>query len=297
MSDAAPGLPRLDARRNAVRPDLADAALRGHAEAARFVTPERAGIAVPLVALRRRPEPGAPVDTELLHGEPVDVFDTADGWAWVQSRVDRYVGYVEATALAAPDVPAGMAPHRISVPLALVFPEPSIKVTPVTRLPMGAVVPASDLEKHGSERFHKTPLGYILTQHLTLADRAAPDWVAVAEAFVGTPYLWGGKSWLGIDCSGLVQLALQMAGREAPRDSDMQAAELGTLLPHDPLPDLARGDLVFWKGHVGIMLDGTRLLHANGYHHRTAVEPLAETIARLNALGLLPTAYRRLSAT
>ncbi|UOM34934.1 NlpC/P60 family protein [Acuticoccus sp. I52.16.1] len=285
----------LDARRNAIRPDLADAALKGKVEAERFVTGDVRRIREPCVALRRHPAPDAPVDTEFLYGERVTVFDRDGGWCWVQSDVDRYVGYVEHTALE-PEVALepGLALHRISVPLALVFPEPSIKVSPVLRLPMGAVIAAGDMERHGNEHFHKTPGGYVLTQHCTLATRAAKDWVAVAETFVGTPYLWGGKSWLGIDCSGLVQLALQMAGRTAPRDSDMQARELGEGLPHDPLPDLERGDLVFWRGHVGIMLDPSRLLHANGYHHRTAIEPLAETIARLNALGLLPTAYRRI---
>ncbi|WP_226580240.1 C40 family peptidase [Acuticoccus sediminis] len=285
----------LDARRNAVRPDLADAALRGRVDAQRFVAGEPRVVAAPTVALRRRPAPDAPVDTELLYGERVNVFDRDGDWCWVQSAADSYVGYVEHTALA-PEAPleAGQSLHKVSVPLALVFPEPSIKVSPVMRLPMGAVFPAGDMERHGSENFHKAAAGYVLTQHCTLANRAARDWVAVAETFVGTPYLWGGKSWLGIDCSGLVQLALQMAGRIAPRDSDMQAAELGEMLPHDPLPDLERGDLVFWRGHVGIMLDECRLLHANGYHHRTAIEPLSETIARLNALGLLPTRYRRI---
>ncbi len=286
----------LDTRRNAVRPDLADAALEGQVEAARFVTGDPRLICEPLVGLRRHPAPDAPVDTELLYGERVSVFDREGGWCWVQSTVDSYVGYIEHTALER-EVPleTGRALHKIAVPLALVFPEPSIKVSPVLRLPMGAVIAAGDMERHGTERFHKTPRGYILTQHCTLAERSAPDWVAVAETFIGTPYLWGGKTWLGIDCSGLVQLALQMAGRCAPRDSDMQAAELGDPLKHEPLPDLGRGDLIFWRGHVGIMLDSSHLLHANGYHHRTTVEPLSETIARLNALGLLPTACRRIA--
>jgi cell wall-associated NlpC family hydrolase len=119
------------------------------------------------------------------------------------------------------------------------------------------------------------------------------DWVAVAETFVGAPYLFGGKTWDGIDCSGLVQLAVQTAGGRAPRDSDMQEAELGEPLLPDHRP-FARGDLVFWKAHVGVMVDETRLLHANGHHMQTVIEPVDETFARLSARGIEPTAVRRL---
>lgn len=288
MSDtAAPPRP-LDRRRNAMRDDLADARLAGTVEAPRYAEPARRRVTAPIAPCRRRPAADAMLETEFLHGEPVDVFDVADGWAWVQSAVDRYVGYVSADMLGEPEA----ATHRVSVPLALVFPSPSIKVPPVARLPMEARLVAGPAEPHGSERFHPVAGGFVLTQHLAPVEVAAPDWVAVAESFVGAPYLWGGKSWDGIDCSGLVQLALQSAGRDAPRDTDMQEAALGTARPLDP-EQLARGDLVFWKGHVGIMLDGTRLLHANGHHHQTAVEPIAATLARLAALGLPPTSIRR----
>lgn len=286
----------LDPRRHAIRPDLADAALKGRVSAERFAEGEPRRIAEPVTALRRRPAPDAPVDTELLYGEPVLVFDRDGGWCWVQSCVDDYVGYVEHTALAPDDAAAdpALTAHVVTAPLGLVFPEPSIKVTPTMRLPMGARVDAGGPEAAGSERFHRTEAGYILAQHCAPAGTLAPDWVCVAETFLGTPYLWGGKSWSGIDCSGLVQLALAMAGIPAPRDSDMQAAELGTSLGTNPLPNLERGDLVFWRGHVGIMLDHLTLLHANGHHHMTATEPLSGTIDRLDALGLPVSDVRRL---
>lgn len=289
MSDGPAQARPLDRRLHAVRDDLADARLAGMVEAPRFAEPVRRRVTAPLAPCRRRPAPDAMLETEFLCGEPVDVFDVADGWAWVQSAADRYVGYVPVEMLGEP----AEASHRVAVPLALVFPSPSIKVPPVARLPLEARLLAGPAEAHGTERFHPAPGGYVLAQHLAPVEAVAPDWVAVAESFVGTPYLWGGKSWLGIDCSGLVQLALQAAGRDAPRDTDMQEAALGTALPGG-VDDVARGDLVFWKGHVGIMLDGERLLHANGHHHRTAVEPVAETVARLRALGLPPTSVRRL---
>lgn len=286
----------LDPRRNAFRADLADAALKGRVTAERFADGEPRRVAVPAAALRRRPAPDAPVDTELLYGEPVLVFDRDGGWCWAQSTVDLYVGYVEHTALAADDaaVDPELTPHRITAPLGLVFPEPSIKLTPSLRLPMGARIDATGPEPAGTERFHRTEAGYILAQHCAGAEILASDWVEVAETFIGAPYLWGGKTWSGIDCSGLIQVALAMAGIDAPRDSDMQAAEIGTGLGPQPLPTLERGDIVCWRGHVGIMLDAVTLLHANGYHHMTRTEPLSVTIDRLDALGLPVLDVRRL---
>ncbi|WP_108662689.1 NlpC/P60 family protein [Acuticoccus kandeliae] len=279
---------KLDRRRNAVRDDLADIRLEDTVSAPRYATPRIGRIAAPIASCRRRPAEDAPLDTEFLYGEPLDIFDSADGWSWVQSGVDGYVGYVRDEDIGALTSPT----HRVTVPLALLFPSPSIKVPPLCRLPMGAWVEAVEACHVGGEHFHLLRNGgYILDQHVA-PSAEAPDWVAVAEMFVGAPYYFGGKSWDGIDCSGLVQLALQMAGGTAPRDSDMQEVELGQPLPLDPT-GLRRGDLVFWKGHVGIMLDATHLLHANGFHMMTSIEPLATTITRLEGKGLPATAMRR----
>ena len=281
--------PSLDPRRHAVRDDLADARLDGRVEAQRFVHPVRRQVAAPLAGCRRRPDDHAPLETEFLHGEDVDVFDVADGWCWSQSTVDGYVGYVREDALGE----SLTATRRVSVPLALVFPEPSIKVPPLARLPMGSRLAADAMVTAGTERFHPAAGGFVLAQHTTALDAFAADWVAVAEGFLGAPYLWGGRTWDGIDCSALIQVALNATGRAAPRDSDMQCAELGEQVAADQ--PMQRGDLLFWRGHAGIMLDAERLLHANGYHHVTAIEPVAGTLARLEALGLPLAARRRLS--
>lgn len=276
----------LDPRRHAFRPDLADAALAGKVDAARFVEPSLRRVASPTAALRRRPQADAPLDTEAVCGDGVRVLEsTADGWSWVQLASDSYVGYMRSEALG----DAGAPPtHRVVVPRTFVYPAADVKAPPVGWLPMGASVAASLHDP----RFMRAGPGFVIARHLAPVATNAPDFVAVAETLLGVPYLWGGRTPNGIDCSGLVQLAMRMAGRAVPRDSDMQERELGTPLASQG--ELRRGDLVFWKGHVGIMRDGTTLLHANGFHMLVASEPLAEAASRTEAAtGSLVTSIRR----
>ncbi|MEM8664844.1 MAG: NlpC/P60 family protein, partial [Pseudomonadota bacterium] len=231
----------LDRRLNAFREDLADARRAGHVDAPRYAAGRPARIGAPVAPCLRRPEAHAPLDTEYLYGEPVDVFDEADGYAWVQSRDDGYVGYVASAAIA----PEGPPPtHSVSVPMALVYAGPSIKVPVQQRLPHHALLALGPEAHVGGERFHTVHGGgHILAQHVAPLGSRETDFVSVAQRYLGTPYLYGGKSWFGIDCSALVQQALKAVGVAAPRDSDMQAAALGERLP-DGSDNLARGDLI-----------------------------------------------------
>ena len=277
-----------DPRRHAFRPDLADERLSGLVAAARFVAGTTQVVVAPATALRRQPAHDAPLESEALAGEELRVFEArADGWSWVQLGRDRHVGYVETAALA----PPGAAPtHRLTVPRSFVYPAPDVKAPPVSWLPLGARFAATP---HDARFLRLARGGFLVSSHAAALDAApAADFVAVAEGFLRVPYLWGGKTGIGLDCSGLVQVALDAAGVAAPRDSDMQEAELGVAL--NDRDALRRGDLVFWKGHVGVMRDARTLLHANGHHMEVAAEPLAEAEARIVARGGGPvTSFRR----
>ena len=282
----------LDKRLNAFRDDLADIRLKGRVEAARFVEGTPARVRNPLVSLRRRPAGDAPLETEALFGEGVLVFEAGtEGWSFVQLEGDSYVGWMESEALG----PVGAAPQwKVGAPRTLVFPGPDIKQPPLMALPMGAlVVGTGEASDRNADYVTIAPYGAIVRQHLVPVTATQADFVSVAERFLGTPYLWGGKSTLGIDCTGLVQIACSMAGISAPRDSDLQEAWAEVVREDAPR---SRGELVFWKGHVGIMLDETRLLHANAHHMMTAVEPLAEAVARIGGKGVPVSSIRRIPA-
>ncbi|WP_062228603.1 C40 family peptidase [Aureimonas frigidaquae] len=282
----------LDLRLNAARPDLADLRLQSRVGADRFVAGTPARIRAPLAALRRRPASDAPLETEGLCGEAVLIFeDPGEGWAWVQLVQDGYVGWMAREEIG-PDAPA---PDRIvTVPRTLVFPAPDIKQPPIGFLPMGAAFRAAGTAQDRNAAYVLIePFGAVVMQHTASVDAQAADFVTVAEALLNVPYLWGGKSALGIDCSGLVQLAAGMAGHALLRDADMQEASAGVAL--DEGAPLQRGDLVFWPGHVGIMQDDARLIHANAHHMMVASEPLAAAVERAGAKGVRVTSRRRLT--
>lgn len=276
----------LDPRTNPFRPEIAAKHLQGQVEAKRFVEGKRHQVIEPVATLRRAPSHDARLDSEALLGERVMVYETTDeGWAWGQLETDGYVGWLSANALGA----VGATPtHQVAVPRAFAFAGPDIRLPPAAALPMGARIAVTRQD----ERFAVTALGWHIPEvYLTPAKTRRPDFVAVAERFVGTPYLWGGKTSLGLDCSALVQVSLQAAGKSCPRDSDMQELALGKL---SSLASLRRGDLVFWKGHVAIALDPETLIHANAHHMTVAVEPSDDAIKRIKAAGSEVTSVRRI---
>lgn len=282
--------PAPDPRRNAYRDDLADHRLKGQVVAAHFAPGVVRQVIRPAVPLRRSPEYSASLDTELLFGETVTLYDTAEGWAWVQALRDGYVGYIPADALTADVNPPT---HRVQASGTFVYPQPDMKTPPLMHLSLNAQLAIADT----GEKFCRLASGgYVVTRHIAALDRYARDFVEIAEQLIGTPYLWGGRTRIGLDCSGLVQLSLEAAGVAAPRDSDMQQIELGetVLVPKD-LEGLQRGDLIFWKGHVGIMTDGYMLLHANAHHMAVVMETLPEAVDRISKTGSEITAIKRLA--
>ncbi len=260
----------LDPRLNAFRDDLADARLKDRVAAPRYVEGRPAGIARGVVDLRRAPDASSGLDTQLLFGERVRVFDEADGWAWVQSETDGYVGYLEGAALG----PAVEAPtHRLRALRSFLYPEPNLKAPALDCLSIASPVQVVGEHDGYSEIAGG---GWLYSKHLQPLTETSPDFVATALEFLGTPYYWGGRSSIGLDCSTLVQLSLACAGMNVRRDSYQQADTVGEAL--NGLPGevtLERGDLVYSPGHVAIMLDAEHIVHANGFTMTVAIERLS----------------------
>ena len=278
--DPRPNDPRL----TLARPDLADLDLEGLVPAARYAAPRLRQVAVPSAALRKAAHPMAEQWDQLLFGELFRVLEVKDGFAWGQAARDGYVGFVAEDDLAAIGAPAT---HQVAVPRTYAFAEPNIKSRPVGLYSLNALTAIEAVDG----RFAKGEgTGWFVAEHLAPIGVARGDHVAVAETFLGAPYQWGGRESLGLDCSGLVQQALAACGKAVPRDTDLQLA----FFPPIDEADRRRGDLVFWRGHVAILLDADTVLHANAHHMAVAIEPLAEAIARIAAAGSGPvTGWRR----
>ena len=266
-----------DPRRYAYRVGLAAETLIGRVEASRYVKGERRQVEVPALPLRREPRFDATLDTEALFGETLTLFDESEGWAWVQVARDGYVGYLPSEGLtSAVTTPT----HRVAALRTYVYASPDIKTPPIALLSLNALLSVAAVEG----RFLALESGgFVIAEHVRKPGEPAHDFVDVAIGFRGTPYLWGGRTSLGVDCSGLVQLASEAAGLSCPRDADMQANEVGRQLDWQGSDALARGDLVFWDGHVGIMTSAHDLVHASAYQMMVVEEPLADACARIAA--------------
>lgn len=281
----------LDRRLHAFRPDLADERLVGKVNSARFVQGRPMRVGAPVVDLRSAPRPDAGVDTQLLAGDEVVVFEEREGWAWLQSVRDLYVGYAAAAGLDYAVQPT----HIVAVPRTFGYREPDLRKGVVNHWSLGcAVTVVGGAETRGTAYALLAGGEAVIASHLLPLGTRAADFVAVAELLENTPYLWGGASAFGIDCSGLVQLSMRMAGEAVLRDTDMQATSIGTpLAVGADLAGLERGDLVFWKGHVAIVTDPDTIIHANGHTMMVSRELLREAVDRIAYLYELPTGFRR----
>jgi cell wall-associated NlpC family hydrolase len=273
-----------DKRTTPARPDLAAEHLRATVDAPRYASGRRMRIAGSCVDLRCAPRDDVSVDTQALYGEVFVVYDVdAGGWAWGQLEKDRYVGYLPASALTGV---GAASTHRVRAVRTFVYPAANMKAPRVRALPLNAEVSVRETRGDFAELANG---GFVWSGHLAPADEFESDFVSVAERFLHVPYLWGGKTSEGVDCSGLAQISLHACGAPAPRDTDMMAAELGApIVVDDALRGLERGDLVFWKGHVGLMRDAATLLHANGHHMMVVSEPLKEARDRILAKSFGP---------
>jgi hypothetical protein len=273
--------PGLDPRRWIARPDLVEIGLAGQVAAARYVAPLAMQVAVPRTPMRKAGNADSVAVSELLAGEAFDLFETVDGWAYGRSVADAYVGWVLADALIArTDAALVMVTARV----APVFAAADIKAPVISELPFGAWVAGA-----AETRFFACEAGFIHNRHLAPGP-ATP--IEVARLFTGAPYLWGGRTPLGVDCSGLVQAALMACGTACPRDSDQQRETIGTAVDFG---DRRAGDVVFFPGHVGLLVDADTLLHANAYWMAVVSEPLADVIARLADVPEPVTGVRRLA--
>lgn len=284
----------LDHRLNAFRSDLADVRLKGRVEAVAYAVGTDERIVVPVADLKSIPDRAASTQTQLLMGEAVTVFERTGGWCWIQARADSYVGYVEEAACRATKA----APtHRVVVPRTFLYPDVDLRFPPVAVLSAGSLLEVIDQAETRGVLYDILSGGAaVIARHcLPTGEVSSMDYVSIAESFMETPYLWGGRSGFGVDCSGLVQLALQLADRTSPRDSDMQASGLGRAFePGADLSGLRRGDFVFWEGHVGMLQDPATLLHASGHTMTVTSESLDEAVGRIAAQYGMPTGYRRL---
>ena len=269
----------FDRRITPARPDLAAEHLRGVVEAPRYTVGEKRRVIDTSAALRREPDFSTSIDTEAVFGEVFTVYDEMEGWAWGQLDCDGYVGWLSANALGAPQTPT----HRVIALRTFIYPVPSIKAPAMMALTFGSAVAAAGSQ---GQFLALQDWGFVFADHAGSIDKPEKDPVTVAERFVGVPYLWGGKTSLGLDCSGLVQTALRACGIDAPRDSDMQEQALGQALdPATSLTELKRGDLLFWPGHVAMVRDTATMIHATGHTMTVIVEGLWAGIDRIAAAG------------
>ncbi len=264
----------MDRRLTPATARMAHVSLRGQVDAPAFTDGVARRLAVPVANLLRHP--GGPRDRQLLLGDGFTVIDRDQGHSFGFAEKDGYCGWLPDEALSSDGRPDDPAPtHWVSAPATHLYPEPRVQAAESASLSLGARVTVIAV----TDAWAQTPLGFLPARHLRPLGDWARDPVGVAATLLGTPYLWGGNSRAGLDCSGLVQLAFHASGLPCPGDSDLQQT-MG-----QPVVDAAcqRGDLLFWRGHVALVSDADTILHANGHSMSVAYEPIAVAVSRIAA--------------
>jgi cell wall-associated NlpC family hydrolase len=276
--------PRLLPARDGIAADH----LEGVVPAKRYISGKRRSVTAGSAALRNAPDAAAEQVNQALFGETFTVYDEHEGWAWGQLSADHYVGWMRADELGEAAPPT----HRLRVLRSFIYEAPNMKSKPIKAVSMNALLALGEPDGNFTRVLNS---GWIFSRHVSVLGDFELDFVDVASRFVGSPYLWGGRESAGIDCSGLVQVSLQATGKSPLRDSDMQEKSLGELVrPEADYSNLQRGDLVFWRGHVGIMESPAMLLHASARDMHVEIEPLSEAIARIKPIAGEVRSVRRL---
>ena len=280
-----------DVRLKPVRDGVAAEHLQGMVEADKFAEGKDLHITAPVCVLKREPNDSAAIDSQLLYGERFVAFGEKDQWLWGQSPRDHYVGWIRKSVVAQGHLDAT---HQVMSRGTFLYTEADMKSQPVMKIPMASRLVVTDRVSVRDTDYLKTSRGWVVKKHVRVLSKSARDFVMVGESMLGMTYLWAGRSTFGLDCSGLVQLAMQMAGIAVLRDTDMQEATIGEAVDLAPdLSGLKRGDLVFWPGHVGMMRDSDNLLHANGHTMRVFSQPLEDADKRISYLYGAPRSVRR----
>lgn len=281
---------QLDKSLNPYRDDLAAQYLKGQVNAGNFVAPKLHQIKCDYAYLKTAPDTSSPNVSEVFFGELVDIYEIKNDFAWVQLKRDNYVGYLPFECVSTEIIEAN---KKINTIRSFAFSIPKVQGEIKNILPLNSLVKATDRVENGF--VYCDGLGFIYLKHLCDLDEYAANPVELAKYFLKTPYAWGGRQALGIDCSGLIQTIHEACGINLPRDARMQEKMGELIIPSPDFSNLKAGDLLFWQGHVAMMIDNENIIHANSFHMCVEIEPLAQTIKRYDGLGLGLRSVRRIT--